>query len=127
ARRGVPASRSDEFSQRRRRLQEFSRKRVSQLIEDARELSLQVLREDGVRDRPADNGEMLRPRTRWDCTTEVPLELAITISNPVTIPVLRPSRCLLLEGLPVLVTRVPVAEFRRVDDPRQCVVSRRRP
>ena len=76
-----------------------------------------------MRDRPADNRELLGPQTRRNCSSKIPMELTIESPKLVTISVRNPARGLPLESLPIFIAGVSVAEFRRVYYPSQSVVS----
>lgn len=115
--------RRDEVPEALRLIEEFAGERVPKFVEDARELLLQVAREDRVRDGPRNDRELLRPRARRLGARELPLEGDKGVANPVAPTVQRPARRLILEGLPVLAPRIAVADLRRINDPNELVVA----
>jgi hypothetical protein len=76
---------------------------VTQFIKNACKLSLQICGEDGMCDRPADDGKMLGPYAAWFHATKFSLEPEETTPNPIAISVIV-KRSFLLQGLPVLIT-----------------------
>ena len=95
---------------------------MTQFIKNACKLSLQICGEDGMCDRPADDGKMLGPYAAWFHATKFSLEPEETTPNPIAISVDRPTRSFLLKGLPVLITRIAISDLRGIDHPSKCVV-----
>src|ERR1700687_1104234 len=98
---------------------------MAKSIQDARELSLQILRQNGVSDWPANDRKVIRPRTRRLRTVELAMEALKFTSNPISdaVAVSNPPRGFFFECLPVLVASVAVPEFRCVHNPGETMVS----
>src|SRR5690606_21299763 len=90
--RRVPAARRDEVSEALRLVEEFGGERVPEVVEDTRELLLEIAREDRVCDRPCDDRELLRPGPRRLGAREFPLEGDEGVADPVAPAIQRPAR-----------------------------------
>ena len=96
---------------------------MPQLVENSCKLSLEIARQHGVCDRPTNNREVLGPSTLRLRTVELTREPPEAITDPLPIAVVRPTGCLLLECLPVLVACVLIADLCCVHDPWKRVVN----
>src|ERR1017187_2343326 len=91
-------------------------------------LTLQVLRQDCVCNRPADNGKLFGPGSGWLCAIELAVEVVECIADPVAcliLILLLPSRGTVSECLPIFVPRIRVANFRRIHSPDEPMSIRR--
>ena len=89
--------------------------------QNPRQLPLQVNREDSVSDRPANDREVFGPRAARLGAPQLLVKALKASANPVSIAVSEPTWSLFFKRLPILVTRVPIAEFSCVHDPWQAV------
>jgi hypothetical protein len=94
------------------------------MIQDASELSLEITRQDRVRDWPANDGEMIRPRAGRARATKLIVEPAKAFAKPMPFAVDYPTRSIFFKGLPIFVARIAVAELGGVHDPGQGVLGR---
>jgi hypothetical protein len=89
--RSSPTVGRDFPSQQLRRIEEFAPERMAHLEKDLSQLPLKVLRKDGMRNGPADDGEVFGPRPSGFGTAEYLVELMVGVTDEIPVAVGQPA------------------------------------